>query len=327
MRALLPLALALLGACAVTAPAPASDPVLRPLGQGLWLLPGRVPRERQPDGNSLVLEGRDGLLVVDTGRHAEHAQALLDFAARRGRRITTVVNTHWHLDHLGGNARLRDALPRLEVLGSPAVARAINERFPAYRRELEGLLADPKTTAEVRAMVRVDLALYDRATALLPTRLVDGPPQTLSPAGRDLTVGHVAAASDGDLWILDRASGVLAVGDLVTLPVPFLDTACPAQWRAALAQVDALPFERLVPGHGPVMDRMTWRRWRAGFDALLDCAAGDAPARSCSARWIEDLGPLLAPPGHAVAHGMIGHYFAQRLRAADRDRFCNAGAP
>lgn len=326
MRALLLLTMALLGACA-TAPPPATDPVLQALGDGVWLLPGRFPRDRQPDGNSLVLEGRDGLLVIDSGRHAEHTQALLDFAARRGRPITTVLNTHWHLDHLGGNARLRQALPGLEVVGSPAVARAITLRFPGYRRDLEAMLADTKTTAEVREMVRVDLALYDRAAALLPTRPIDGPPQGLTLTGRTVTVGHETAASDGDLWVLDRKSGVLAVGDLVTLPVPFLDTACPARWREALARVDALPFERLVPGHGPAMDRPTWRRWRAGFDALMDCAATDAPARACSARWVEDLGPLLAPADHAVAHGMIGHYFAQRLRAADRDRLCGAATP
>jgi glyoxylase-like metal-dependent hydrolase (beta-lactamase superfamily II) len=327
MRALLLLAIGLLGACTTAPPAPATDPVLQPLGHGLWLLPGRFPRDRQPDGNSMVLEGRDGLLVIDSGRHAEHTQALLDFATRRGRPITTVLNTHWHLDHLGGNARLREALPGLEVVGSPAVERAITQRFPGYRRDLEAMLVDPKTTPEVREMVRVDLALYDRAAALVPTRPIDGPPQGLTLAGRMLTVGHETAASDGDLWVLDRKSGVLAVGDLVTLPVPFLDTACPARWREALARVDALPFERLVPGHGPAMDRATWRRWRAGFDALMDCAATDAPARSCSARWIADLGPLLAPTDHAVVHGMIGHYFAQRLRATDRDRFCGAATP
>ncbi|HVK31811.1 MAG TPA: MBL fold metallo-hydrolase [Burkholderiaceae bacterium] len=322
------LAAGLLAACSGTPRAPTNaDPVLQSLGHGLWLLPGRFPRERQPDGNSLVLEGRGALLVVDTGRHADHTQALLDFALRRGRPITTVLNTHWHLDHLGGNARLRDALPGLEVVGSPAVARAIAERFPASRRELEGLLANPGTPPDVREMARVDLALYDRAAAMTPNRQIAGPAQALTLAGREVTVGHEAGASEGDLWLLDRASGVLAVGDLVTLPVPFLDTACPAQWREALARVDALPFERLLPGHGPVMERATWRRWRAGFDALLDCAASDTPARTCSARWIENLGSLLAPADHAVVHAMIGHYFAQRLRAADRDRYCGAVTP
>lgn len=301
---------------------PATDPVLSALGQGLWLLPGRFPRDRQPDGNSLVIEAPEGLIVVDTGRHAEHARALLDFAARRGHPIVSVINTHWHLDHLGGNARLRDARPQLEVIASPAVARAISEQFPGFRKGLEAMLADPKTTGDLREMVLVDIALYDRAAALMPTRAVDDGDRTLVLAGRELRIGQVSGPSDGDLWVFDPASRVLAVGDLVTLPVPFLDTACPAQWRTALARVDTLPFERAVPGHGPVLDRALWQRWRSGFERLLDCAAGDAPPRSCSARWIEDMGPLLASDAHAQAHGMLGHYIAERLRSAERERYC-----
>lgn len=325
MRAALAIAAAGLVACAAAPSPPPTDPVLQPLAAGVWLLPGRFPRERQPDGNSLVLEGAEGLVVIDSGRHAEHTQALLDFAARRGRPIASVINTHWHLDHLGGNALLREAHPGIEVIGSPAISRAIDERFAGFRRDMAALLDDPKTEERIRRMVRIDLALYDRAAALRPTRHLDaGAPQALAPAGRALTLGHEAAASDGDLWVLDRASGVLAVGDLVTLPVPFLDTACPARWREALARVEALPFERLVPGHGPPMDRDAWRRWRAGFEALLDCAASDAAPRTCSARWVDAMGDLLEPQSHAAAHSMLGRYLAQRLRATDRDRFCSA---
>lgn len=134
----LALLLALCAACATPPPAPPTDPVLQPLGQGLWLLPGRFPRERQPDGNGLVLE----------------------------------------------------------VVGSPAVTRAIDERFPGYRSDLQAMLADPQTTAEVREMVRIDLALYDRAPALRPTRHVDGAPQTLSLAGRELTIASARPAED-----------------------------------------------------------------------------------------------------------------------------------
>jgi hypothetical protein len=115
------LATLLAAGCAAVAPPAPADPVLQSLGQGLWLLPGRFPRDRQPDGNSIVIEAPAGLAVVDTGRHADHAQALLDFAARKGRPIAAVATTHWHLDHLGGNARLREVFPRP---GSPPPAAA-----------------------------------------------------------------------------------------------------------------------------------------------------------------------------------------------------------
>jgi len=319
------LAALVLSACTTPTPAEATDTVLQPLGHGLWLLPGRFPRDRQPDGNSIVIEAPSGLAVVDTGRHADHAQALLDFAVRKGRPIAAVANTHWHLDHLGGNARLREVHPALDAVAAPAVDAAITKRFPGFRRDLEGMLADPATPPDILQMVRVDIALYDRAAQLRPARAFDRADGTLVLAGRALRAGVVQAASDGDLWLFDPPSRVLMLGDLVTLPAPFLDTACPAQWRQALGTVQALPFERAVPGHGPVLDRAGFQRWRHAFEALLDCAASDAAPRVCSAGWIADLGPLLAPQDHPAAHGMVAHYFAQRLRSPERDRHCTGG--
>jgi len=37
------------------------------------LIPGAVPLDSGPDGNTVVLEAPQGLIVFDTGRHPEHA--------------------------------------------------------------------------------------------------------------------------------------------------------------------------------------------------------------------------------------------------------------
>lgn len=43
------------------------------------LIPGRVPLDWQgPDGNTIVLDAPKGLIIFDTGRSAQHAQAILD---------------------------------------------------------------------------------------------------------------------------------------------------------------------------------------------------------------------------------------------------------
>ena len=44
------------------------------------LIPGAVPLDSGPDGNTIVLDAPKGLIVFDTGRHPEHAQAILDYA-------------------------------------------------------------------------------------------------------------------------------------------------------------------------------------------------------------------------------------------------------
>ena len=58
-----------------------------PLPAGIHLIPGAVPLDSGPDGNTAVLDAPQGLIVFDTGRHPEHAQAILDYAKARHRPI------------------------------------------------------------------------------------------------------------------------------------------------------------------------------------------------------------------------------------------------
>ena len=290
------------------------------LAPGVVLVPGGYEAGRQPDGNSLLLQGPGGWVLVDTGRHARHTEAAL---AAAGGQVAAVLNTHWHLDHLGGNAALRQRLPGLQVWASPAVARALaaDGWLDRYRRQLQQ--AVPTAPAAQAAVLQVDLDLLNEAERLVPDHELATPgPLTL--AGRPLKVGVETAVSGGDLWVLDPASGTLAAGDLVTLPVPFFDTACPPAWREALARLAAQPFQRLVPGHGPVMSRVGFDRWRRGFDALLDCAEQGLHPAACAAVWRERASPWLDDAGRGRVPAMVGYYFKTLLQApADtRERFC-----
>ena len=119
---------------------------------------------------------------------------------------------------------------------------------------------------------------------------------------------------------------MLLAGDLVTLPVPFLDTACPEGWQAALGVLDATEFTSLVPGHGAPMDRAGFEAWRTAFDGLLACAASDADPSTCADQWIGGLGGLLPAREHARAREMLGHYVGEVLRGDDgrATRYCPA---
>ena len=290
------------------------------LAPGVVLVPGGFETGRQPDGNSLLLKGDKGWLLIDSGRHHPHTEAVLRAA---GGEVSAVLNTHWHLDHLGGNAWLRTQRPGLEVWASPAVAKALaaDGWLDRYRHQL--VKAIPTAPPEQAAVMRVDLDLLNQAEALRPDHEVKAA-STLIVAGRRLQVGVETAVSGGDLWVLDTASGTLAAGDLVTLPVPFMDTACPPAWREALARISAQPFSRLVPGHGPVMSRADFERWRGGFEALLDCADQGLHPAACAAVWRSRVDAWLDDAGRARVNGMVGYYFKSLLQAApeQRERFC-----
>ena len=261
------------------------------LAPGVTFVPGGYEAGRQPDANSLLLKGENnnGWLLIDSGRHRAHTEAAL---AAAGGDVKVVLNTHWHLDHLGGNAWLRVQRPGVEVWASPAVAQALapDGWLDRYRSQL--VEAIPTAPPEQAAVMRVDLDLLDQAAALRPDHEVAiASAQPL--AGRRLQIGVETAVSGGDLWVLDAESGTLAAGDLVTLPVPFLDTACPPAWREALARISAQPFKRLVPGHGPLMSRAlsagevaSRRRWTAPIAACIPPPAPPSGASTPSRGWM-----------------------------------------
>ena len=239
----------------------------RALADGVHFRAGAFAPGRQPDGNSLLLRGRTGWIAIDTGRHAAHAQAIADAARASGRPIVAIVNTHWHLDHVAGNVLLREAYPRAEVHASRRIERELHGFLDDYRRQLEALLRDRPDDAQAPDW-RAELARSAAGPALLPTQPVTAPGERRVD-GRTLVLGLVGdAVSGGDVWVLDRSTGTLAAGDLVTLPVPFLDTACPEGWTRALSALAALPFERLVPGHGEPMTRAGFERYRRAHARL-----------------------------------------------------------
>ena len=304
----------------------ASDPVVQPdvtaildgdaIAEGTVLFRGGFEPGRQPDGNSVMLRGTDGWIVFDTGRHEAHTRRLLTFARASGLPVAAIVNSHWHLDHASGNRLLRDAWPDAPVYASDAIVGALPGFLAESRRRSEAMIASGELEEPMLSEVLGDIATITDAGALLPTETVTRP-QAGTLAGRKVHVGLAGhAVTAGDLWLYDPATRVLLAGDLVTLPVPFLDTACPKGWQAALEAVDATDFTLLVPGHGAPMDRAGFAAWRGAFDGLLACAATEAATGTCADQWIAGVGALLPAGEQLRARAMLAYYVDDVLPGA-----------
>jgi len=268
-------------------------PPPREIARDTYLLAGAILPDRGPDGNTVVFVAPAGLVVVDTGRHPWHSDGILAFAKARKLSIAAIVNTHWHLDHSSGNGRIKAAYPEAKVYTTRAVDRALSptgfltrnydavkdqppNENAARREETELFIATMKAPDGLRADVPVERT------------------ETLTLAKRPL-VAHVAAnaVTDADLWLYDQATDVAVIGDLVTLPAPFFETACPARWQAALDEVWATPFKAAVPGHGDVMTRADFDTYRSAFVNFRTCAGSETAPATCAAGWTKDVGPLL----------------------------------
>lgn len=310
-----------------------AEPVAQPdtpreVAAGVWLVPGGMRDDRQPDGNTVVFEGERGLIVVDTGRHAWHRDAIVALARSREQPIAAIINTHWHLDHVSGNPALRHVYPQLRVYASDAIDDALAGFLARSARDSAAYLQDESIPATMREDIAADAATVANGPALRPDEVIDrsGPREV---AGRQLEF-HLArdAVTAADVWLYDDRSKVAVLGDLVTLPAPFLDTACPQGWLEALRTVERTEFRLAIPGHGAPMSRAQVSAYREALGAFVDCANSKAPAEQCSTRWAQAIGSMPAvDAGEAKSAQGIASYYVDLLRAnGGRSPHCAASA-
>ncbi|WP_329549196.1 MBL fold metallo-hydrolase [Streptomyces sp. NBC_01356] len=185
-----------------------------------------------PDANLLLLHGRRPALV-DSG-FVGHAEQTAAWAHARTGHIDLVVNTHWHSDHVGGNALLQTG-GTLVAAGAPE-AEAVTRRDP-------GCCAAEYLDQPVPPYT-VDMPLDDGQVL----RLGDADWEVVRTPGH--TPGHLA------LWQPDE--GLLVVGDALSdYDVGWVNLALdgPDASTTALASLhrlaDLVP-RVLLPSHGPI---------------------------------------------------------------------------
>ena len=236
------------------------------------LQPGHIDLERGPDGNTVILDAPQGLIVVDTGRHPDHAARIVDHARKVGKPVVAVVNTHWHLDHTTGNRDVLSTSPEAFIVASGAVEGALDGFLARSADQARKALADPKQAGEAKDRTRRALAAIEDQAALIPGMKISR--TTTGKLGGRRVEFHLArnAATQGDLWLVLPDEKLAVVGDLVVAPFPFFDTGCEQGWSDALAEIARAKWTTLIPGHGQPMGRADFSRWRSAFTAVLDCA-------------------------------------------------------
>jgi glyoxylase-like metal-dependent hydrolase (beta-lactamase superfamily II) len=305
------LAFALVQAVAPTTP---SAPAPREIAAGTTLIAGAILPGRGPDGNTVVLDGPGGLIVVDAGRHVWHSDAILALARARRRPIAAIVNTHWHLDHSSGNGRLKVVHPAARLYTTSAVNRALAPGGFLTRNAAAARERPPDPNPLRRDETAIFLKTMDTPDTLRPDVAVDRPGDHTI-AGRRLVI-HVTdgAVTDADVWLYDPATKVAVLGDLVTLPAPFFETACPARWEAELDAAWATPFALAVPGHGAPMTRAEFDVYRRAFATFRACAGGATGAAECAAGWARDVARFLPADADRQQATQYAAYYVDFLR-------------
>ena len=227
---------------AAAQPAALPDMTAREAAPGCWYVEGLSalgsPANQNFISNAGFIVTSAGVVVIDAlGSPALAERLLAEIAKVTPQKVTHVVLTHYHADHVYG-------LQVFEQAGA---------RILAQQAGREYLHAD---TARLRLEAsRKDLAPWiDQRTRLVPaTEWID--------ARREITVGDTRlvlqpvgpAHTPEDLAVYLPDKKVLYAGDLVFRSrVPFVGQADSRNWIKSLDKLLAFDADVVVPGHGPV---------------------------------------------------------------------------
>jgi glyoxylase-like metal-dependent hydrolase (beta-lactamase superfamily II) len=175
----------------------------------------------------------DGVLLVDDKFEIDHESIMELLRTVTDQPVKYVINTHYHNDHSGGNAKLQ-ALDAVAVASAAARASMVAANQPGLP----------------------DFTLNDHAALYIGGKTVEI--HTVSPA-------H----TNGDVVVLFPDYGVLAAGDIFANGpgtsaqlVDYNGGGSAKSWPDAVDEALELEFETVVPGHGLVSTRADLEAYR-----------------------------------------------------------------
>lgn len=250
------------------------------VAEGVYAAIRREPPGFAVESNSLFIICERDVIVVDSqSNYAATRESLAALRKLTDKPVRFVVNTHWHDDHIVGNRIYAEAFPNVEFIASARTRdylpnegatnrRKFHENIPQFVAKLRALVEQNKNlkgeplSDEERASYLSDLTLAEGYLTVppdfapvLPTITVEDK-LTLYHGGRVVEIMSLGRAhTSGDIVVNLPQERVVASGDLVVHPVPFVgaDQSHVSDWGATLERLRALQPAVIVPGHGPVM--------------------------------------------------------------------------
>jgi cyclase len=212
----------------------------------VWMLQGS-------GGNIGVSAGEDGLVMVDAQFAPLVPKVKAALAKISPKPVRYLLNTHWHFDHVGGNAGMADTAAIL-------AHENVRKRMQAGAEILGMKIAPAEPSALPILTYQHDVTIWLNGE---PVRALHVPP------------GH----TDGDTVVFFTKSNVVHMGDdFVTYGFPFVDLDSGGSVRGMVAAIDELlpqiPADaKIIPGHGPLSTVADLKKFRNRLDEIVALVA------------------------------------------------------
>ncbi len=235
---------------------------------------------RGPGGNVVVLNGKDGKLLVDTFTQLAWDRFKKTLNEISKAPVKLAIDSHWHWDHTDNNVNVRAAGANL--IAHENTLKRLKE---THDLDVIGLHFDPSPENA------------------LPQKTFKESYQ-MNFSGEHVALGHIAPAhTDSDIYIHFQKANVLHMGDVFFNGIYcYIDRGTNGSIRGMiagatkmLAMVDG--ETKIVPGHGPLGNKANLRKFR---DMLVTVrarvqklkSAGKSLEEAVAAKPLSDLDPV-----------------------------------
>jgi cyclase len=198
-------------------------------------------------GNVAVYITAEGVILIDDKFDQDHQSIVDNVKSVTNQPIKYIINTHYHQDHSGGNAKF---LPTAEII-STAMARA-------------NILAHKQSNVQ--------------PPDVSPARITFTTEAAVNLGGKEVRAyffgrGH----TNGDAVIYFPALRVLHTGDLMAGTSPLIDYnggGSVVEWTKTLDKALQLDFDTVIPGHGDVTTKAGLMTYRNNVEKLRNRVSG-----------------------------------------------------
>jgi glyoxylase-like metal-dependent hydrolase (beta-lactamase superfamily II) len=244
------------------------------LAEGVWTIRHPDAPDTFPQSNTTVVIGERGVLVVDACLLPSSAREdIAEIRRWTNKPVTWLVNTHWHFDHTIGNADYLEAFPAVQIVATHHTQKAIADwnpgamaRYPARGDRFRKILESGKNP-DGRPLTEGERKDYERSVAgLAPVVAEFAKARQVVPnvaferelridlGNRPVEIRFLGRGNTGgDAIVYLPKEKILAAGDLLVHPVPYLFGGFPLDHPRTLRAMAELDATTIVPGHGEVL--------------------------------------------------------------------------
>lgn len=204
-------------------------------------------------GNIAILEGPDGLLMIDCGVPEATAGILAETGKIAKSPITHLINTHWHYDHTGGNTAIGKAGARILAHDNTRAHLAVKTTIAFFQRSFEALPAEGLPAETFKDQSRLKHGADSLHCVYLPP-----------------------AHTDGDITVHFQNANVYHGGDLLFFGMyPFIDYSTGGSLTGMVANAERISKAvddkmKVIPGHGPVGGKQDVKEYATMLAACLE---------------------------------------------------------